>query len=232
MRSGEFDSSRATKYEGGGIYAEGIGYVDVINSLFHSCRCASEVDYGGAGIELWSIQNPLRIQETSFLLCHSANDAGGLGIWSSPPWQQTSIVSCRFIGCSVSPDIGNNDGGSLMIWFSNAAIGCSNSLFANSLSEGQGGAVSERIIILNTHNHNTSIPLLSFCFFTNNRAKNNLGNDVLFYEWKPDKPFLFCFSLTETHRIYPSGNDVHWLPIGTPLYLNMRETKQHLHTHM
>ena len=215
---GEFHSCRATKYEGGGIYAKEIQEISVSNSLFSSCSCASEEDYGGAGIELWSIQNPLRIQETSFLLCHSANDAGGLGIWSSPPFQQTCILDCCFVGCTASPNTGNNDGGCLMIWYSNAAIGCSNTLFADSHSEGDGGAAAERIIQASNYRYNTGIPLFIFCFFKNNSAKSNPGNDVFFYEWKPTEPFLHCFSTTKEKRIsYYSSGDYHfdkdsWLP--------------------
>ena len=217
VTKGEFSSCKATKYEGGGIYVQGIGDVNVSNSLFCSCSCASEADYGGGGLDIWSIHNPPQIERCSFLSCKSENDAGGLGIWRALMYQETCVKACRFIGCTGS-NTSNSYGGSLLVCYSNAAIGCSNTLFAHSHSEFRGGATAAEVY--NSADHNTSIPLLCFCFFINNSAKAKPGNDVFFYEWIPNEPFFYCLSLTDTDRVSPSGHDSRWLPIGILSYLN------------
>ena len=103
-----------------------------------------------------------------------------------------------------------------MMWNSNAAVGCTNTLFTDSHSELQGGAVSQ--YIYNNVSLDLTIHLLTFCFFNNNSANSNPGNDVYFHGWKPTQPFLHCFSTTKDERIcYYSGGVYYtdkddWLP--------------------
>ena len=120
----------------------------------------------------------------------------------------TSIIDCRFILCKAKLR-DESDGGSVMVWRSNGAPGCSNSLFADSHSECQGGAAT--YYVYSRPSHKTSLSLFLFCFFKNNSANLNPGNDVYFQGWLPDIPFLHCFSLTQTKRIYPNNHD-DWLP--------------------
>ena len=127
-----------------------------------------------------------------------------MGIWSSPSFQQTCIICCSFSQCEATK-ADNSDGACLIVWSSNAAIGCSNTLFANSHSAFHGGAISYNID--KTVPHKKSISLFSFCFFHKNIC--NVGNDVYLLEWTPDIPFLHSFSTTFSSRVcYVSSSSV------------------------
>ena len=207
VSKGEFYSC-ISSYRGGGIYVEGIGDINITNTIFHQCIAQAAENYGGGGIEIDSEKKIPRIDNTDFILCKSGNDAGGVGIWKSPlTFQETCILSCRFVQCEINHTL-NSDGGSLLLWYSKAAIGCSNTLFTDSYSELRGGAASYNI----SGNHNSSIPLFIFCFFKNNSAQSNPGNDIYFEGWIPDSPFLNCFSVTKTNRVYFNGVHDNWLP--------------------
>ena len=176
-------------------------------------------DYGGGGIEITSAQKPPRIENIEFILCKSGNDGGALGIRSSPIHQETCVLSCCFVQCEIN-HTESSDGGSLLVWYSNAAIGCSNTLFLDNHSEQRGGAVSYHIYT--SAGYHSSIHLFFFCFFRNNSARINPGNDVFFREWSPSQPFLHCFSLSAELRgyIYSSGTTQtsNWLPHGIIFY--------------
>ena len=211
LNQSEFYSCTSS-HRGGGIFVEGIGQLQVQYSLFHACVAGAAADYGGGGIEIHDGGRPL-IQETSFLSCQSGSDGAGMGIWSSPFYHEACVLNSRFVGCHAAPFGNDNDGGSLIVWDAIAAICCSNILFVDSLSEYRGGASS--YYIYSSAGHHSSIHLFIFCFFKNNVARFRPGNDVYFHNWKPDQPFLHCFSLTPTDRIYPNGKDDNWLPHGT-----------------
>ena len=217
---GQFFACIATDARGGGIFAEGLKTFTVHNALFSCCSAGGSPDCGGAGMEIESVTTPPTIESCVFLSCISSNDGGGMGIWHSPSFQQKCIVCCNFIHCEAQHS-SSSDGGSLIVWYSNAAIGCSNVLFADSHSERRGGAASFNI----TGTHNSTIPLFSFCFFKNNKALLNPGNDVNFHDWKPTEPFLHCFSTTKENRIsYRFEGDYHtdqdnWPPHGIDEHL-------------
>ena len=217
IKKGEFYSCEASPNRGGGIYAEGIDTATIEDCLFYGCIAEAGNDYGGGAIQLWNIQQPFAVERTTFISCESKNDGGAISAAYCPKWHETSIVDSLFIHCTVTNSIGS-DGGSLMVWESSAAIGCSNTLFANSYSERGGGAVTQ--YIYTTANHSPFIHLFSFCFFKNNSAKSHPSNDVFFNDWKPTEPFLHCFSTTIENRIcYYEGNNYHtdkddWFPYG------------------
>ena len=214
---GEFFSCKATTAHGGGIYAQGLNTIVVRNMLFSSCSAGGTPDYGGGGVEMVSITTPPKIHCCLFLSCISNNDAGGMGILNSPRYQTNCIFECFFLACEGKHS-SSTDGGSLMVWSSNGAICCSNTLFTDSRSAWRGGAAS--YLIYSNANHNSSIPLFTFCLFKNSTSLADYGNDIFFGEWKPTEPFLHCFSTTREKRIcyyseniYHSGND-NWLPQG------------------
>ena len=220
VKKSEFDSCKANPNRGGAIYAEGIKTVTIEYSLFHQCMAVARNDYGGGAIEICNIQNPPSIEATSFILCKSGNDAGGVGIWDSPSFQKICLTDSRFVECKGLASAGS-DGGCLIVWFSNAAIGCSNTLFIDSRSEQRGGGAS--YYIYSSADHQSSIHLFFFCFFKNNSAILTPGNDVFFYDWISENPFLHCFSSTRNNRVYYNGNVDDWLPLGTSLHLNEQE---------
>ena len=201
VTKGEFYSCKAAPYRGGGIYVGRIGKLEVTTSLFSGCVAEAKADCGGGGIDLNGAQAFPYIKCSSFISCTSGNDGGGLAIWSSPSFQKICLTDSRFVGCKGLANPGT-DGGSLIVWASEAAIGSSNTLFVDSHSEWSGGAASYNI----TRSHNSTIPLFSFCFFKNNSARYNPGNDVFFAEWSPTQPFHHCFSLTATNRVYDNKN--------------------------
>ena len=208
---GEFYSCKASPNRGGGIYAEGIKTLTIQESLFHKCIAEAKNDFGGGGIQLLSIQQPFIIQSTAFLSCESGNDGGGISIYIYATWQRVCFVDDRFVGCKGLYEQGS-DGGSLMLWDSNASVGCSNTIFADSYCAMRGGAVS--YYIFTSANHPSSIQLFTFCFFQNNQVKSNRTNDAYFEDWKPTQPFLHCFSTTSVNRVHPPTNDNNWLPYG------------------
>ena len=216
--TGEFYSCTAST-RGGGIFVQGTGEVTVKETLFYKGIAQTNSGSGGGGIDLWSLKKPPHLEGSSFIQCKTADDGGGVGLWSSPSFQETCIISCRFVQCEINHTT-SSDGGSLMVWNSNAAIGCSNTLFVDSHSELQGGAVTH--YIYTNASHNSSIPLFYFCFFKNNSAQSKPGNDVYFQEWKPTQPFHHCFSLTATNRVYDNKNSAthnnDWL--SQTVYLN------------
>ena len=210
---GEFYYCSAS-IRGGGIYAEGIGEVTVTNTFFFRCSAESSNGSGGGGIEMWNLQKLPRIDSSSFLACKTADNAGGVGIWNTPSaYQGKCVLSCRFMQCEVNLR-GGSDGGSLMMWFSNASIQCTETVFLDSHSEYHGGAAS--YYIYSSAGHESSLHLFVFCFFKNNTSRTTPGNDVYFREWTPSQPFLQCFSLSATNRVYcdPSGATYNnnWLP--------------------
>ena len=213
VTKGLFYSCKASPNQGGGIYIKEIKTLTVVDSLFYKCIAEAHDNYGGGGIQMWNIQEPFIIETTSFISCESGNDGGGVATSIDPTWQEISISHSLFLQCkgtSTNPEY-ISDGGSLMIGNSNAAICCSNTLFADSHSTSRGGGIT---CMINSHSQFIpSIPLFSFCFFKNNSAKTNPGNDIYIEGWKPTNPFLHCFSLTPTKRVYPNGNDDNWLAL-------------------
>ena len=231
VTKGEFYSCTSF-YRGGGIYLEGIKTVTIEETLFHTCTAAAHNNAGGGGVEIVSLQGAPSIKHTTFLFCNSGNDGGGMGMWECAKWQDTGIVSCRFLGCSATPAT-DNDGGSLIVCYSNAAIGCSNILFANSLSGFHGGAAS--CLTYYSSNFNSSIPFFSFCFFKDNSAA--VGNDAFLDDWIPENPFLHSYSTTFSSRaIYVINNSVwnstsayqnkdNWFPHGSLSLVDSKEFK-------
>ena len=222
ITNGEFYSCKSS-YRGGGIYVGGIGKLKVTTTLFSGCVAEAKADYGGGGINNDAAQEVPSIECSSFISCTSGNDGGGVAIWDSPSFQKVCLTDSRFVECKGLASTGS-DGGSLIVWFSNAAIGCSNTLFVDSHSDQRGGAVSQ--YIYSSAKHTPSIRLFYFCFFKNNSARINPGNDVYFEDWKPTQPFLYCFSLTQTNRVYFSGTHDDWLPLGTLSSLNLRRERE------
>ena len=230
VTKGEFYSCKADRYCGGGIYAEGIGLMQVKNSVFYKCVAEATNDAGGGGIEIWKIQKPPNIETTSIIACKSGNDGGGMGIWYASVFQTKCIIECRFMKCEIN-HTESSDGGSLMVWQSNAAIGCSDTLFVDSHSVLHGGAAS--YLTYYSSNFNSSIPFFSFCYFKDNSA--DIANDAYLEDWIPDNPFLHSFSTTSSSKvIYVINNNVwnnpsffqnkdDWLPLGTSSYLNVLE---------
>ena len=194
---GEFYSCKANPSLGGGIYLEGIGQVDIKDSLFHQCSAVSSVDYGGGGIEMWKIQNPPNIKTVWFIFCESGNDAGGLGIWSSPFYQETCVKECHFIECKLHHPT-SSGGGGMIVWYSSAAVGCSECLFSKCNSAFLGGGFAYYIT---SSQALVESPLISFCFCNENTAKENCGNDAFFVEWTPHDPFLLSFSMSSSWTI-------------------------------
>ena len=208
VTKGEFYSCRANPYRGGGIYVQGIGKVCIKESFFHACIADAANDAGGGGIQLFNVQEPPNFAETSFISCESGNDGGGLGIWDSPFYQETCVLECRFIAC-----IGNNPsssgGGGMIVWSSNAAIGCSACIFVSCYGAQIGGGICYHTVSSSSF---TDTALSSFCFFKENSSP--CGNDAYFEGWIPMPPFLYCFSTTQDSHINPSGYE-DWLPLTT-----------------
>ena len=99
----------------------------------------------------------------------------------------------------------------MIVWSCKAAIGCSECIFSACYSEYLGGALCFDITTSTTF---TNTPLSFFCLFNDNTG--SCGNDAYFHQWKPNPPFLFCFSTTpRSPRVVPSGNDDNWFPHGT-----------------
>ena len=140
VTKGEFYSC-VVSHRGGGIYADRIGKVEVTMTLFHACIAEAQLDYGGGGIGIDSATALPSIESSSFISCISGNDAGGVALWYSPFFQRTCFANSRFVGCQGLSTTGS-DGGSIIIWWSNAAIGFSNTLFVDCHSEFHGGALS------------------------------------------------------------------------------------------
>ena len=177
------------------------------DTLFSKCEAKTQTSAGGGGVEMLYAQRAPQIQSSSFIICKSGNDGGGVGIWNSSLYHEVCISDSSFIQCKIT-NTSSSEGGSFIVWNSKAAIGCSNTLFADSYSARRGGASS--YYIFNNAGHSSSIHLFSFCFFKDNSAKSNPGNDVYFQEWKPTKPFLHCSSTTKEKRIsYYSGGNYH-----------------------
>ena len=224
--TGEFYSCTAST-RGGGIFVQGTGEVTVKETLFYKGIAQTNSGSGGGGIDLWSLKKPPHLEGSSFIQCKTADDGGGVGIWSSPSFQQTCFVSCHFAYCEINHTTGS-DGGCIIVWLSNAAIACSNTLFVDSHSEFQGGAMSHNIY--SNLGHNSSIPLFFFCFFKNNSAKTNPGHDVYFEDWRPTQPFVHCFSLSATNRVYDNkyktahNND--WLPQEIAIVVHILQFSQ------
>ena len=204
VTNGEFYSCTSS-YRGGGIYIEIISKVEVTKTLFHACIAQATADYGGGGINIDTIQQFPSIECTSFISCTSGNDGGGVALWTNPQIQKTCLSDSLFIGCKGLSKVGS-DGGSFILWRSDAAIGCSNTLFVDSHSEFHGGAIS--YYIYKTVPHQKSIPLFSFCFFHKNTC--SAGNDVFLEEWTPDDPFLLSFSTTSSSRVVYVKDDTNW----------------------
>ena len=215
VTKGEFYSCKANPYYGGGILLEGIGDAQIKETLFYDCTAGGRDDSGGGGIQMWLLQNPPRIEHTSFVHCTSGNDGGGLVVRSSVVYQETCIKTSRFIQCE-SYDSGSSSGGGVIVWASNAAIGCSECLFSNCYSACDGGGFGFDVFSSSTFK---DIPISSFSFFRDNSSPT--GNDVSFGTWYSSKPLLFCFSTTSTSRVYPPGNDDNWLPQAN---MNNKET--------
>ena len=191
------------------MFVEGIGSVSVMNSLFYHCLIEGERLQTGGAISLLSIQVQPFIECSSFICCTSNCEGDGISIYKSFQSQTLCAMSCLFLCCkSLSSDY--SDGGSFEVWSSPAAVGCSNSLFADSYSAMRVGA---SYLGVYNDNHDSSIPIFLFCFFADNSAKQACGNDVFFGSWMPEKPFLQCLSTTHSNRIYPSGHDNTWLPL-------------------
>ena len=204
-----------------------MGTSSIKETLFSECVAHAENNYGGGGIEMLSPQRSPHIESCTFISCSSGDDAGGLGIWSSSFYQETCVNECRFIECQINHTT-SSDGGSLLIWYSSAAIGCSDTLFAHSHSDYRGGAVS--CYITSDIRLTSSLPLFSFCFFTDNTC--NAGNDAFIVEWVPTVPFLHSLSTSSETRVYSVSdannrwddnfyeNSDTWLPFGILSYLN------------
>ena len=197
----EFHACKASPHRGGGIYAEGIGEVKIERTFFADCTCEPDNNAGGGGMQLFNVQEPQHIIDSSFISCESGNDGGGISIWYTPVYQETCVKGCRFIGCK-----GNNstssDGGSIIIWYSGAAIGCSETLFSHCSSEYRGGAAT--CFSYTSTEFSSSLPLFSFCFFTDNTC--NVGSDVFLVEWIPSEPFFFSFSTTGESNVHYVDN--------------------------
>ena len=197
VSKGEFYSCKADPYRGGGIYAEGMGEVTIQESLFYSCVAEAAGDYGGGGIEIAFVHKPPRIEATAFILCTSGNDGSGLGIWNAMEFQKTCVKVCRFIECEGN-DPSSSGGGGMLVWESQAAIGCSECLFSKCNSAFVGGAFAYYIIAQGSF---VERPLVSFCFYNENAAQENCGNDAYFVEWIPNDPFLHSFSTSNSWRV-------------------------------
>ena len=210
VTNGEFYSCKSTPQRGGGIYIEGIGDVHIKQTLFLECIAEATNAGGSGGIEMWTVQKPPQIEECSFLLCKSGDDGGGLGIWSSPLYQETCVKECFFLECKLNHTT-SSGGGGMIVWDSKAAIGCSECLFSKCHSAFIGGALCYCI----TSSTFTNIPLSSFCFFNQNTAKENCGNDAYFLEWTPTAPFLHSFSTSSSFRIAVAPSTRTWTDVTT-----------------
>ena len=228
---GEFYSCKSTPERGGGIYIEGIGDVRIKQTLFLECISEATNGAGSGGIEMWTVQKPPQIEECSFLSCKSGDDAGGLGIWNTPLYQQTCVMECQFIECTINHTT-SSGGGGLIIWISKAAVGCTECLFSKCYSACVGGGLASHI---SSSDSFKNTPLFSFCFFNNNAARESCGNDCYLVEWIPNPPCVHSFSTTASSRLCydETGNGWNnptvytvldnWLPSGalkdkTPLY--------------
>ena len=206
VNKGEFDSCKADPYRGGGIYVEGIGNMKIEDTLFLGCTAEAQSHLGGGGIEITSPQKSPQIHRCLFLRCTSQDDAGGIGIWSSPLDQEMCILCCCLIECQNNHAT-DSVGGGIAVWYSSAAFGCSNCLFLRCHSAFIGGAFAYNI---KSSQKLTSKPLSSFSFFHMNTAKEHGGNDAYFVEWTPTTPFMHSFSTSSPYRITIGSSSSTW----------------------
>ena len=196
VKQSQFYSCQCS-YLGGGLYVEGIGKVTIEDTIFLECIADSKSGLGGGGIGIVSPQKPPQIQSCFLHKCTAADDAGGLGIWRTPFYQATCVKECRIFECSVKSS-GESGGGGMAVWYSPALIGCSECIFSKCHSAFIGGALGYDITFSSPV---TQFPLSSFCFFYDNTAKKDCGNDAFFVERKPADPFLHSFSTSASHQI-------------------------------
>ena len=227
VNKGEFVSCKAY-YRGGGIYIQGIGDITVQNTLFYKDIAEAKDGLGGGGIEIVYPLIAPEINDCSFLLCKTGDDAGGIGFWYSSVFQHSSVKRCRFVECIINKTF-NSGGGGIILWWCKAAIGCSECIFSKCHSDFFGGALCFDIESSETF---SEIPIVSFCFFNANTAMEKCGNDVFFVEWIPDEPILqslstsssYCISVAQSYGdhmfIDRYTHPDNWLPQGT-LSLNI-----------
>ena len=202
---------------GGAVFATSLSELIISSSLFLACACYTSGSSDGGAIEMFALGSNVVIGACLFISCHTDDDGGAVCMWDFLLWQGTCILDCSFVKCEGTHTT-SSDGGALLVCNSNAAVGCSNTLFAHCHSEFRGGGATYHIY--NTSNHHSSLHLFTFCFFNNNSAEFKPGNDVYFHQCMPTQPFVHCCSKTRENRIsYYSNNDYHfdkddWLPLG------------------
>ena len=207
-----FDTCETTINEvsgtgGGAVFVSETSEFVVSSSLFLSCVCHTSYSSDGGAIEMVDPTSTITINNCAFVRCCAYDDGGAVCIWGCPSCYNRCFSEYRFIGCE-GKDPASSDGGSLIVWNSNAVVSCSNTLFADSHSTFHGGAAA--YYIRNGISHDSSLYLFSFCFFKDNSAKDIYGADIFFEEWVPTVPFLHSYSTTVSSRICYVEDSANW----------------------
>ena len=205
-------------HNGSGIYAQPANVVHVHHSLFFNCESkGSSGNEGGGGMWLEKVSTEVIILSTDFISCNAHDDGGGVNMWSSNSTNGNTdtFQDCRFINCKGTA----SEGGGILAWDNTYNVGITSTLFSKCSSH-QGGGFK---MTLNSH---PPPEFITFCFFTQNSADENLGNDAGIRTEISKSPFLHSFTtfLSNSVACYSESakqyqNVDNWLPLGHILLL-------------
>jgi len=124
------------------------------------------------------------------------------------------IISYKYF--SFTKCNATQNGGGIFITYPPAEFKMQNTIFIQCFAKGDGGGFNLRTY----PTHMTELKPFKYCYFENNDAGE--GRDARVYNDDcvfKDSPFEYCFSSTETKRLYlyngEDGYKNNWIPIGT-----------------
>ena len=216
---------------GGAVSLSGGNSLKITDTFFENCVTNSyEDEPGGGGIYIAGSSSSLFIYSSTFSSCKANVQKiirGGGGLFASRI-QECYSFSCRFISCSTYCA-----GGAAFFLKSNDAFLVSDSLFDGNHANVHAGAVRGVDHSVSAYVH------LQFCFFIDNSAPDNNGNDFAVAPEISACPFLHCFSTAASNRAaYAAGTtaflyDDNWLPHDCNSFSHVSEKKQRvLHHHI
>ncbi|KAH7816815.1 uncharacterized protein MONOS_1587 [Monocercomonoides exilis] len=184
---------------GGAIGISGNGNHEVAFCFFSNCS-----SYRMAGGLFYDGNEKITVRDSTFESCSSMH-YGAIDFYMKRGIDGTIVSNLKFELCSSS-----EHGSALAFDKSNSAPVVSDCLFDSCICTNNGGAIT--FVVSVTNGENISI---SYCFFSNNVAKN--GNDInIFSNWSTfvtEEKIIKCFSVSEGNRVWV--NDVQhndWLP--------------------
>ena len=203
-----FDNCSASEDYGGGVAAEYLDTVYIYTSLFTKCH-GKDINYahsGGGAVYLNTTYQRHQIHDCDFIGCYSGADGGALHLRNCEVQESDGIANVRLIRCKTLYSADAVEGGAMQGYSAYVTCHFSNCLISLCQSI-QGGGMFLKV------RPNFVTNIISFCFFCGNTASQR-AHDV-FFEDSPDEPFLCCFSTASSNRVYPSGNENDWLPLGS-----------------